>query len=122
MGLRLVAHYFDRNEAFIASGALHAAGVTSWLDSHGQISIQPFSEVALGGYRLMVCEEELEDAVAILQEARRKRSFEGERLEQRTYIAFSLLLLLSVGMFMPFRTSTWHDVDAHRQDSADPSI
>jgi hypothetical protein len=27
----------------------------------------------------------------------------------------SLILMFTVGMFMPFRTSTWHDVDDRRR-------
>lgn len=110
MGLRLVAHYLDRNEAFIALGALEAAGLVAFLDHHQQISLVPFEEISRGGYRLMVPEQELAEAVGVLEEAQRNRSFDGERLSPRTYIALSLLLLLSIGMFMPFRTSTWHDV------------
>jgi hypothetical protein len=110
MGLRLVAHYFERNEAFIALGALEASGLVAFLENHAQISVTPFEEIARGGYRLMVLEQELESAIAVLDEARRRRSFEGERLSQRTYLALSLLLLFSMGIFMPFRTSRWHEV------------
>jgi hypothetical protein len=114
MGLRLLAKYYERNEAFIALGALESAGVTAFLENAAQISIVPFEEIARGGYRLMVPDEELDSAIAVLEEARRKRSFEGERLSQRTYIALSLLLLFTVGMFMPIRTSRWHDVHTQR--------
>ena len=110
MGLRLVAHYYDRNEALIALGAVEAAGLVAFLENQAQMSVVPLEEVARGGYRLMVPEQELDDAIAVLQEARQRRSFEGERLSQRTYIALSLLLLIAIGMFFPFRTSTWHDV------------
>jgi hypothetical protein len=63
----------------------------------------------------MVPEEELPAALAVIEEALRTRSFEGERLSQRTYIALSLILMFTVGMFMPFRTPTWHDVDDRRR-------
>lgn len=110
MALRLVAHYYERNEALIVLGALHAAGVLAFLQNHGHNSVAPFNVLALGGFRLMVPEEELPAALAVVEEALRTRSFEGERLSQRTYIALSLFLLFTIGMFMPFRTSTWHDV------------
>jgi hypothetical protein len=81
-----------------------------FLENHQQISLVPFEEISRGGYRIMTPEQELSSAVSVLEEARRNRSFEGERLSQRTYLALSLLLMLSLGMFMPFRTSWWHDV------------
>lgn len=109
MGLRLLAHFYERNEALIARGALDAAGVFVLIENHALNSIQPFHEIALGGYRLLVPEEELAAAIAILEEARRSRSFEGERLSQRTFIALSLFLLFAIGTFLPFRTSKWHD-------------
>lgn len=108
MGLRLLAHYFDRNEALIVSGVLDAAGVTNFLHNSAQISIYPFHEIAYGGYRIVVCEEELLDALNVIDEARRKRSFEGERLVQRAYIVPSLVLLALFGIVLPFRTSKWH--------------
>jgi len=98
MGLRLVAHYYDRNEALIALGAVEAAGLVAFLENQAQMSVVPLEEVARGGYRLMVPEQELDDAIAVLQEARQRRSFEGERLSQRTYIALSLLLLITIGI------------------------
>ena len=112
MGLALLAHYFDSNEALIVGAALDAAGIPNFIENYRQISIQPFYEIALGGHRLMVCEEDLADAIAVLDEARRKRSFEGERLSQRTYLFVSLLLLLVLFAPMPIRTSKWRDVNA----------
>lgn len=58
----------------------------------------------------MVPDEELEDAIAVIEEAKRNRSFEGERLTQRTYIVLSLILILLTGFVLPLRTSRWHDV------------
>lgn len=110
MGLRLLARYYERNEAYIVLGALEAVGVVAFLENVAQSSVTPFEEIARGGYRLMVPDEELDMAITVLEEARRNRSFEGERLSQRTYTAFSLLLLFTLGMFMPFRTSKWHEV------------
>jgi hypothetical protein len=110
MGLRLVAHFYERNEALIALGVLEAAGLVVFLENEAQNSVMPLEEIARGGYRLMAPKEEVEAAAAILEEARRTRSFEGERLSQRTYIALSLLLLGATGTFLPFRTSEWHEV------------
>jgi hypothetical protein len=110
MALRLLAHFYDRNEALIATGALEAAGIVVFIENAAMVSINPLHEIALAGFRLMVPEQELPDAIAIIEEARRTRSFEGERLSQRTYIALSMILMALMGTFLPFRTSKWHHV------------
>lgn len=109
MALRLLAHFYDRNEALIVRGALEAAGVLTFLENFEQIALQPLHEIALGGVRLMVRDEDLSDALAVLSEARRHRVFEGERLSQNKHLAASLLVMMGTGMFLPFRTSRWHD-------------
>jgi hypothetical protein len=119
MGLRLVAHYYDRMEALIVSATLDAAGVPNFVENYNQVALKPFEEIALGGYRLMVCEQDLDIALNIIGEARTKRSFEGERLS--TYSAFDLSMLIilvlsifaPVGpvMFFPIRWHKWHRVD-----------
>lgn len=114
MGLRLLAHFHDRNEAIIVRSVLDAAGVAAFAENIEQNSNQPFHQIALGGFRIMVCDEDLDTALAVIEEARRKRSFEGERLSQRTYLALSQMLLLLTGVFLPFRSSTWHDVKSAR--------
>jgi len=111
MVMRLLAHYFDRNEALIVNGALTAAGVPNFLNSPA-LGILPFHDIALGGHRIMVPEEEVENAIALLEEAWRMRSFEGERLSQQSHFAKSFLVYYLTGLPLPFRTSQWHDVDA----------
>ena len=107
MGLRLVAHYYDRNEALIVSAALDAAGVPTFLENHEQNANLPFEQIALGGFRVMVCEQDLAAALGVLEEARRASSFEGEQLSQRTFWVPSLLLVLLTGIPLPFRISRW---------------
>lgn len=116
MGLRLVAHYYDRNEALIAVGALDAAGLAGFLINTAQVSVQPFHEVALGGFRLMVVEEELNDAIAVLEESLRSPLLDGERLSKnhRTglFIALHLSQFLVLGGFLliwPLKTYSWHE-------------
>jgi hypothetical protein len=119
MGLRLVAHYYDRNEALIAISALDAAGLAGFLINTAQISVQPFHEVALGGFRLMVVEEELDDAVGVLREARKNPLLTGERLSKNhrtgAFVALHLSQFLLLGGFLliwPLRTYRWHEVVA----------
>lgn len=110
MGLVLLAHFYERNEALIAAGALEAAGVTVFVENARQMGVQPLYEIALGGYRLMVPEEELGTALAVIEEARRNPVREGGSLTQRTYLLLSLALTLLMMVVLPFRTSRWHEV------------
>ena len=116
MGLRLVARYYDRSEAVVASAALDAAGMPNWIESFNQIAVQPFWEIALHGYRLMVVEEELAAALSVIEEARRTRSFEGERLSKHHLTLVTFVLFFATGfwfadtLFLPLQRHKWHDV------------
>lgn len=112
MGLRLVSHYFERNEALIAHSALDAVGIPAFLHGFDVMSMRPWNEVAFGGYRLMVVEDDLGAAVDVLQEARRNPLLEGERLVTRHYVAVALVPLLAFFVwgwlpFLPFRGYDW---------------
>jgi hypothetical protein len=109
MGLRLLAHYYDRSEALVASAALDAAGIPTFVENHEQNANLPFEQIALGGFRLMVCEQDIADALSVLGDARGAPLLEGERLSQRTYWLPSLMLVLLMGVPLPFRTSRWHE-------------
>jgi len=110
MGLRLVAHYYDRVEALIVFSALDAAGVPVFVESHSLLTVDPGYLGALGGFRLVVCEEDLEAALSILQEARTPLSPDADILE----IEFDLLNGVAsflVGVFAsapsPIRGRRW---------------
>ena len=111
MGLRLVAVFYDRSEAMVAAGALDASGIPTFVQNYWHNSVRPFGEIALGGYRMMVCEEDLAGALAVIEEARAKRSFEGERLTTHALIEVSLLLFVLSGVLIPFRWHRWRDAD-----------
>ncbi len=81
MGLRLVAHYFDRSEAFVARSVIEAQGMLAFLHNEDWIRLYPHYVGPFGGYRLVVSELDLEDAVSVLREARLNPLLEGERLE-----------------------------------------
>ncbi len=110
MGLRLVAHFYDRTEALIAIGALDAAGVPVFAAGDLILGVQPFHEIAYAGVRIMAAEEDVDAAVAVLREARAKRSFEGERLSTHHFLIPSLLIWFFTGAPMPLRAHRWHDV------------
>ena len=121
MGLRLVARHYDRSEALVASAALDAAGIPNWVEGFNQVAIQPFHEIALQGYRLMVVDHDVADAVAVLREAMRKRSFEGERLSVDYRLGLTMLLWLVpfffflVPLYLPMKRHKWHDVSEERR-------
>lgn len=106
MGLRLVAHYYDRSEALIVTAALDAAGIPAFLENYHQVHNQPLSEIALGGYRLMVVLDDIDGAVSVLREARSAPLVDGEALASTYWLpgpircAIALLWLNSV--FAPF--------------------
>lgn len=81
MGLRLVAHYYERSEAFVARSVLEDAGMLAYLHNEDWIRFYPQYVGPFGGYRLMVSELDLNDAVALLTEAQLNPLLEGERLE-----------------------------------------
>ena len=81
MGLRLVAHYFERSEAFVARSVIEASGFFAVLHNDDLIRLFPKYVGPFGGYRLMVSELDLEAAVALLEEAGLHPLLEGERLE-----------------------------------------
>lgn len=100
----------------VASATLDASGVPNWLEGFHQVANQPFHEIALQGYKLMVVEEDTAAAVEVLREAMRTRSFEGERLsiEHRLVATIALWLITGFGfatpLFLPLRRHKWHDV------------
>lgn len=113
MGLRLVAHYFDRPEAFVARSALEAAGVVSFLENYNQIALKPFSEIALGGFRLMVVDEDLPVALSVLREALAHPAPCEEELVTRHYpVSFVIVHFLQwwfigILVWIPMRLHRW---------------
>lgn len=81
MGLSLVAHYFERSEAFVARSVIEAEGMLAYLHNEDWLRFYPQYVGPLGGYRLMVSEHDLEDAVAVLTEAQLNPLLDGECLE-----------------------------------------
>jgi transposase-like protein len=61
-----VARFRDLIEAQLAKGKLEAAGIETFLANENIVSLDWFYSNAVGGLRLQVAEEDLEDATAIL--------------------------------------------------------
>jgi len=94
MGLRLVAQYYDPVDAMVARGAVEAAGMLAILQNYEWLSVQPQYVGPLGGYRLVVSEFDLADAVSLLSEVAPVDSREGERLEVTGDVLDRVLSLL----------------------------
>jgi|CXWL01.1.fsa_nt_gi hypothetical protein len=110
MGLRIVARLYDQSEALVMSSALEAAGVPHWLYGAPQCRVDPYSEIAYDGYKIVVCEEELDSAIAVISEALSAPVHEGGRLSTRHLTLASLLLFfLFFGVVMPLKIRRWHD-------------
>ena len=80
MGLRLVAHYYDRSEAYVARSVIADAGMLAVIPNDDVLRMLPYFTMAFGGYRLLVPGDELDDAVALLQDAIAHPLQEGEVL------------------------------------------
>ena len=98
MGLRLVARFYERSEAVVASAAVDAAGLPNWLENFNQIAVQPFWEIALHGFRLVVVEDDLAAALSVIEEAKQKRSFDGGRLSKRHLTLLTFALFFATGL------------------------
>lgn len=82
------------------------------LQNYEWLSVMPYHTGPLGGYRLLVSDFDIEDAVALLRE----RKVDGDAEELEIGATFSDRLsslvfgLLAGGAPMPFRTCRWRQV------------
>ena len=67
MSLAVVARYYDLNEATIAASALRSAGLTPQLFDDHWASMNWMARSALGGFRVMLPEDELAIGVELLR-------------------------------------------------------
>lgn len=115
MGLRLVAHYFDRIEALIAHSAVDAAGIPAFLHSSTLLTIDAGYTIAVGGFRLVVCADDVEAAVSVLEEAQSNPLREGERLEVELDFLNAILSFAIGGISgapTPIRGRRWREITA----------
>jgi hypothetical protein len=111
MGLRLLVSYYDYNEAVIARAALDHAGIFAFVANEDLLRIAPYYNLAVGGFRLLVCEPDLEDAVSVLRDAVANPLEEGERLIVRADFIDRVMSFLwgwfSGGTPTPMREYVW---------------
>lgn len=108
MGLRVVARLFDQSEALVIGSCLDAAGVPHWIYGAPQCRVDPFSEIAYDGYKIVVCDEDLEAACSVIDEARANAGLEGEALVVRPRALLSLFLFFVFpGVVAPLKRRQW---------------
>lgn len=122
MGLRLVAHYYDRSEAYVARSVLEDAGMLALIPNDQVLRMVPYYTMAFGGYRLLVCEEELEDAVALLRDAVAHPLNDGEKLVVRGDLLDRALTFfcgyLAGGAPFTLRRREWLETPQENRNSA----
>jgi hypothetical protein len=110
MGLRVIACLYDRSEALVMSTCLDAAGIPNWLFGAELININPFHEIAYHGYRLVVSDDDLQQALDVIGEARANPLVDGGRLHIRHLTILSLFLFfIFPGVIAPLKLRRWHD-------------
>jgi len=113
MGLRALAYYFDRSEALVVRGALEAAGILAIIGNEDFLRVWPHYIGPLSGYRVLVLEFEVEDAVAVIEEALAHPIEEGEILVVRggffDRVQSFLMGWFSGGVPTPIRQWTWRE-------------
>ena len=116
MGLRALAYYLDRHEAVVAQSVLVGAGMLAIIRNEDMLRVLPYYTLALGGHCLLVSELDLDDAIAVLQEARANPLREGEQIViEGDYLDRVLSFAvgwLAGGVAMPIRRRGWRDAEA----------
>src|SRR5262245_36081087 len=113
MGLRTAAYFLERTEAVVARSALEGAGLLAFIGGEDWRAMVPYHTLALGGYRLLVCDEDMEEAIEILRAARTSAVADGEELVVTADLldyALSLPVgLLAGGAPAPVRRRVWRN-------------
>jgi hypothetical protein len=92
------------------SSCLDAAGVPHWVFGAEMININPFHEITYDGYKITVCDDDLQQALNVIAEAHENPLREGERLSVRHLTILSLLLFFVFpGVLAPLKLRRWHD-------------
>jgi hypothetical protein len=116
MGLRALAYYLDRHEAAVAQSVLVGAGMLAIIRNEDMLRALPSYTLSFGGYCLLVSELDLEDAIAVLKEARANPLYEGEQIVIEGDFLDRVLSLavgwLAGGAPTPIRRRTWRDAEA----------
>jgi hypothetical protein len=114
MGVRLAAVAFERSEALVISAALDAAGVPNWIYWYNSLWNLPARLLIYDGFQIVVAEESIEDARAVLREALANPCQEGEILSVSgnfvdRALSFLVGFLLAGGSPFVLRSRKWSE-------------
>ncbi|MBY0563565.1 MAG: hypothetical protein K2P58_05185 [Hyphomonadaceae bacterium] len=113
MGLRALAYYLDRPEAVVVQSVLLDAGVLAIIANEDLLRMLPRYTLALGGYRILVSEDDLDLAIALIGEALANPIREGGELVVKGDFLDRVLSLvfgaLADGAPCPTRERRWID-------------
>jgi hypothetical protein len=111
MGLRALAYYLDRTEAMVVQSALLDGGILAVVGNEDMLRAMPHLTLAFGGYRVLVSDLEIEEATALLTEARSQPGLEGEKLvvegDLLDRVLSPIVGYLSGGAPAPLRRRRW---------------
>lgn len=115
-----IAHFYDPEEAYCARAYLAARGVDALFQNEHHLTVAPWLRIALGGYRLLVSDENADAAARLLREIStdgRKDQFEDDQersrktklsKERRLQTWIWLPVAFAAGVpFIPLRRTRW---------------
>ncbi len=114
MGLVAAAYFLERTEAVVARSALDDAGFLAIIGNEDMLTMQPYYTMAFGGYRVLVSELDLEDALAVLRgavapaETSERLVVRGDLLD---YVLSLVIGMLAGGAPAPLRERLWQASD-----------
>ena len=103
-----VAVFYDAEEAMVARGYLRSHGLDATLPDEQALSVMPEMRVGLGGYRLLVPDDEAAQARRLLREVREEnpapscRQCGARALRRKRHWWVPLLLYWLFGPLFPF--------------------
>ena len=123
MGVRLAALAFERGEALVISATLDAAGIPNWIYWYNSLWNTPARLLLYDGFQIVVAEESLEEAGAVLKEALENPCADAEMLTVRgdfldRVLGLFLGFVLAGGSPFALRRREWLISPQDRHNSA----
>ena len=123
MGVRLAALAFERGEALVIGATLDAAGIPNWIYWYNSLWNVPAQLLIYDGFQIVVAEESLEEARAVLKEALENPCTDTETLNVRgdfldRVLGFFLGFVFAGGSPFALRRREWRPSPQDRHNSA----
>jgi hypothetical protein len=114
MALLPLAYYLERTEALVVQSVLTDAGILAIIGNEDWLRVMPYHTLALGGYRVLVSDLDVNEAIELLRNAEVPvAQQEGERLDvsgDGLDLVLSLFLgFLAGGAPTRVRKRTWSE-------------